>query len=121
MIKKYWYSHSWSEFEVQSLAYTILRKALYPKFLIRGEFKFSKNYCSQSRGCRVDIAIFTPWIEQAPPKLLLVIEVKKGIKSRSETQGKRYSDLLGVPYLYIRGKTDAFNILELIQPYISNI
>ncbi len=117
MIKNHWYSHSWSEFEVKALAYSILRKALYPKFLVRGEFKFPKT--QEVRGCRLDIALFLPGIEKQAPVLILAIEVKKGIKSRSEKQGKRYSELLQVPCIYIRGKEDAFNVLNLVQSYLS--
>jgi len=112
-----WYSHSWTEFEVQSLAYSILHKTLYPKFIVRGEYFFPKTEIQ--RGCKLDIAIFLPGKYKDPPKLILIIEVKKGQKSKSEKQGKRYSDRLnGIPYLYIRGKEDAYNVLNLIQPYI---
>ena len=123
MKKTHWYSNSWSEFEVQSLAYSILRKQLYPEFLVRGEFSFDYKILKQdfpgtAKGCRIDICIFKPWFGDTPPEPVLLIEVKKGDKSISEAQGKRYSTLIGVPCLYIRGQKDAYNVLDLVRPYL---
>lgn len=126
-MKKYnWYSSSWSEFEVQSLAYSILRKSLYPDFLVRGEFSFPRKIDKVTYplsggddvGCRIDICIFKPWVNKTPPVPVLLIEVKKGDKSKSTTQGERYSKLLGVPHVYVRGQKDAYNVLELVRPYL---
>lgn len=103
------YKQQWSEFEVQSLAFSILRKHLYPQFLVRGEYKFD--------GCRVDIAVFKAHKDREP-ELKLVIEVKKNPKGTTESQGIRYQDLLGVPCLYVRGSTDAYNVIHLVQPYL---
>ena len=124
--KQYLYSHSWTEFEVQALAYGILRKALYPEFIVRGEFFFprgKKSILDPTRhkvqsGYKIDIVIFRPGIDKIPPLPILLIEVKKGIKSISITQGERYQKELGIPCIYIRGKEDAFNVLQLVQEYL---
>lgn len=103
------YKQKWSEFEVQALAYGILRKNLYPDFLVRGEYKFEK--------CRIDIAIFRANKEKSP-ELVLVIEVKKSSQGKSESQGTRYQELLGVPCVYVRGIEDAYKILNIVSPYL---
>lgn len=103
------YKKQWSEFEVQSLAYGILRKNLYPDYLVRGEYKFPV--------CRVDIAIFKP---QDEPKLLCVLEVKKTEGANDDTkQLAKYRELLGVPVILIKGGKDAYNVLELVKPYLN--
>ena len=103
------YKKQWSEFEVQSLAFGILRKNLYPDYFIRGEYKFP--------GCRVDIAIFQPQPE-GDPILKLVVEVKKIAHGTGTWQKTRYESLLGVPCIYVRGGEDAYKIIELVQPYL---
>lgn len=103
------YKKQWSEFEVQALAYGILRKNLYPDYLVRGEYKFEK--------CRFDIAIFKAHPEKEP-ELRLVIEVKKNPNGYTTTQGSRYSDAAGVPCLYIRGGEEAYKVMETVQEYL---
>lgn len=100
------YKQKWTEFEVQALAYGILRKHLYPTYLVRGEYKFEK--------CRTDIAIFKAHKDKEP-ELKLVLEVKKSTTGTSVNQGNRYQELLGVPVIYIRGIDDAYKVLELIE------
>jgi len=104
------YKSQWSEFEVQSLAYGILRKNLYPNYLVRGEYKFPK--------CRIDIAIFKCTEDRANPELKCVVEIKKSSNGTSENQGLRYEDLLGVPCIYIRGGQEAYKILEKVTPFL---
>ena len=108
------YKSTSSEFEIQALAYGILRKNLYPEYLTRGEYKFKHE---DGTGSRIDIAIFkvTPGQE---PKLALVVEVKKTANGKSSRQGERYSKKLGVPYIYIRGEQDAYNALSLVKPLL---
>jgi hypothetical protein len=103
------YKKQWTEFEVQSLAFGILRKNLYPSYLIRGEYKFDK--------CRIDIAIFKP-VEGSDPELKCVVEVKKNPTGTTTSQKTRYESLLGVPCVYVRGGEDAYNVLALVEPYL---
>ena len=98
-----------SEFEVQSLAFGILRKNLYPEYLIRGEYKFTKM--------RADIAIFKAHPDKEP-ELILIVEVKKSSNGTVVSQGNRYEDLAGVPCVYVRGYNDAYKVLELVAPYL---
>ena len=104
------YKEQWSEFEVQSLAYGILRKHLYPEFLVRGEYKFPF--------CRTDIAVFKAHPDKEP-ELKLILEVKKSSQGTTITQGQRYEELLGVPCIYIRGVSDAYKVVTLAQPYLT--
>lgn len=103
------YKASWSEFEVQSLAFGILRKNLYPSYLIRGEYKFDK--------CRVDIAIFKAHPDKEP-ELKLIVEIKKSPNGHATAQGERYTHATGVPCVYVRGGSEAYKVLELVQPYL---
>jgi hypothetical protein len=103
------YNKQWSEFEVQALAYGILRKNLYPNYLVRGEYKFET--------CRFDIAIFKA-NKDSEPTLKVVLEVKKSPKGKTTSQGERYTSVAGVPCIYIRGGEDAYKVLELVHPYL---
>lgn len=104
------YRTTWSEFEVQSLAFAILRKNLYPDYLVRGEYKFDH--------CRVDIAIWKPTEDKREANLVCVVEIKKTANGTNTTQSEKYQKLLGVPCIYIRGGSDAYNAVELIKPYL---
>ena len=103
------YKKQWSEFEVQALAYGILRKQLYPEYLVRGEYKFEK--------CRVDIAIFKPHLTMEPT-LQCVVEIKKNPNGHATAQGERYTSALNVPCIYIRGGEDAYKVMEKVSPYL---
>ena len=103
------YKKQWTEFEVQSLAFGILRKNLYPDYLVRGEYKFP--------GCRVDIAIFKAHKDR-DPELKLVIEVKKNPAGYGVGQQIRYEALLNVPVIYVRGGEDAYKVVEMVHPYL---
>lgn len=104
------YKGTWSEFEVQSLAFSILRKNLYPDYFIRGEYKFPY--------CRVDIAVWKPTDDRSKANLICVLEVKKTANGKSTSQAERYNQLLNVPVIYIRGSEDAYNVLALVKPYL---
>lgn len=100
------YKAQWSEFEVQSLAFGILRKHLYPDYLVRGEYKFPT--------CRADIAIFKAHKDKEP-ELVLLVEVKKSSTGTSTSQGFRYEEALKVPCIYLRGVDEAYKILEKVR------
>lgn len=103
------YKKQWSEFEVQALAYSILRKNLYPNYLVRGEYKFT--------GCRVDIAIFKAHSDKEP-ELKLIVEIKKSPNGTGTGQQTRYQHLTGVPCIYVRGGEEAYRVVEMVQPYL---
>lgn len=104
------YKAQWSEFEVQSLAFGILRKNLYPEYLIRGEYKFPT--------LRADIAIFKAMEDREHPELRCIVEVKKSSQGQSTAQAERYTEALGVPVVYVRGGPDAYKVLDLVKPYL---
>lgn len=103
------YKKQWTEFEVQALAYSILRKNLYPEYLVRGEYKFT--------GMRADIAIFKAHPDKEP-ELKIIVEIKKSSVGTTTRQGERYESLTGVPCIYIRGGEEAYKVLELVRPYL---
>jgi hypothetical protein len=103
------YKKQWSEFEVQALAYGILRKNLYPNYLVRGEYKFDT--------CRCDIAIFKAHKDK-DPELKVVVEIKKNPNGTTTSQGIRYSEALGVPCVYIRGGEEAYKVLDTVRPHL---
>lgn len=105
------YKAQWTEFEVQSLAYGILRKHLYPSYLVRGEYKFP--------GCRCDIAIFKAH-QDKDPTLVCVVEIKKNPETWATSQGERYETLLGVPCVYVRGGEQAYKVLSMVIPHLSS-
>ena len=108
------YKALWTEFEVQSLAYAILRKHLYPTYLVRGEYQFPQ--------CRIDIAIFKPSSSKdQDPTLVCVVEVKKTVDGYDySNQQQRYEALLGVPCIYVRGGKAAYDVLALVSPHLNN-
>lgn len=103
------YKKQWTEFEVQTLAFGILRKNLYPKYLVRGEYKFP--------GCRADIAIFEAHKDKEPT-LKLIVEIKKNPLGTTIGQKIRYEALLGVPCIYIRGGEEAYKVLEKVKQHL---
>jgi hypothetical protein len=103
------YKAQWTEFEVQSLAFGILRKSLYPHFLVRGEYKFP--------GCRPDITIWKAHKEREP-ELVLILEVKKSPNGSYEGQKVRYEGIRDVPCLYIRGQNEAYKVMSLVGEYL---
>ncbi len=105
------YKKQWSEFEVQALAYGILRKNLYPKYLVRGEYKFDR--------CRCDIAIFEATADKDNPVLKCVVEIKKNPYGQATAQGVRYEEELGVPCVYVRGGQEAYQVLAAVTPHLT--
>lgn len=101
------YNNKWTEFEVHAMCYGILRKHLYPGYLVRGEHRFP---C----GNIPDISVWKANKDEEPT-LKFTIEVKRSALSRSELQGKRYEESLGVPCVYIRGKEDAYKIISKVS------
>jgi len=96
----------YSEFEVQALAYWRLKAVFHDN--VRGEYKVKRREEGKF-GARLDIVIF-----DNQGKMALVIEVKKSDKGYKETQGIRYAELTGCPYMYIRGIEQADNAVELV-------
>lgn len=102
------YKEAPSEFEVQSCAYGILKSTLSEEYCVRGEYKLPYM--------RADICIW----KKSPEghQLILVIEVKKNPYGTATRQGERYENICQCPCIYVRGFKDAYEILDLVQPYL---
>ncbi len=103
------YSKQWTHFEVQTLAFGILRKHLFPAYLVRGDYKFPT--------VRADIAIFKNYPTR-DPELKLVIKVEPTNTSSDISEGLSWSRELGVPYVYIRSGHEAYKCLDFIRPLL---
>ena len=107
------YNKIWTKFETQALAYSLLRKHLYPQYLVRGDYKLDQ--------LRADIAIFKANYG-TEPTLRLVIHVAAS-KAPHETTNKTgdhelLTEYQGIPVIKICGGEPAYNILKIVSPYL---
>ena len=93
------YSRQWTQFETQSLAYGLLRKALYPNYLVRGD--------------QGKINIYKPTDDHNNPTFLRSIEIQASMKKGDESFSVHPDGVIKLV-----GGTYASNIVELIKPYI---
>ena len=103
------YTQGWTEFEIQSLAFSLMRKHLYPAFLIRGDY--------QLEGCRAPIAVFKANKGQGPT-LKLIVEVKQPDDAVPSGNLKSYAETLGVQYVLIAGLKEAYKAVEKVQEHL---
>ncbi len=96
-------------FEVQSLAFGILRKNLYPGYLIRGNYKFPK--------LQADIAIFKAH-EDKDPTLSLILQVKSSKQGYETAPTSRFEPLTSCPMVFVNGYDDAYKVLQLVSPHL---
>jgi hypothetical protein len=97
------YSKQWTDFETQSLAFGFLRKALFPKYLVRG-------YSDEIR-------IYTPTADSTNPDLKLILKVKAS-PSKDDSLFKLIDPEEGVMTFLLVGGDKAFAVTELLKPYI---
>ena len=90
------YSKLWTQFETQSLAFGLLRKALYPTYLVRGYL-----------GC---ICIYKPTLDQYNPTKLLTIQI-----SASESKNQCGFFQKSPQEWLMVGGDDAWKIVELVK------
>ena len=107
------YNKIWTKFETQALAYSLLRKNLYPQYLVRGDYKLDT--------LRADIAIFKANYG-AEPTLRLILQVVAS-KSPHESTNKTatHENLTphqGIPVIRICGGEPAYNILNIVSSYL---
>ncbi len=97
------YSKSWTQFETQSLAFAVLRKTLYPEYLVRGDHG--------------QIKIYKPTVNTSAPILKLIVKVEA-----SAAQENCKAELLAaqdnIPVLLIVGGTTAYGAADLVKPYL---
>lgn len=97
------YNKLWTQFETQSLAFAILRKSLYPEYLVRGE----QGY----------ITIYKPTADTRNPiqKVVLHVEASSDPKHSSfESIGVREN----IPHFKLIGGDTCYKATELITPYL---
>jgi hypothetical protein len=94
------YSKLWTQFETQSLAFGVLRKALYPTYLVRG-------YHGK-------IVIYRPTQDEYNPIPVLTVTVSAS-ESKAQSGFFRKEDN---EYLLIGGG-DAWNIANLVKPLLT--
>lgn len=94
------YSKLWTQFETQSLAFGILRKNLYPKYLVRGYNGY--------------INILRPTENQFKPEKVLTIHVTA---SDSKAQCGFFQREDKTEFLLVGGD-GAYKINEFIKPYL---
>lgn len=106
------YNKVWTKFETHALAYSLLRKNLYPQFLVRGDYKLTTLHG--------DIVIFKA-LYGKDPLLKLIIQVKTSDASHTKDWRDSHT-VIGhyeeVPILEIVGGEAAYNIRNIVAPYL---
>jgi hypothetical protein len=95
------YSKTWTQFETQSLAFGLLRKGLFPKYLVRGDLGV--------------IDIYRPTADHKNPEKLLTIHVSA---TDSSAQSGFYESPLGPKHYVLAGGDMAWKVVELVTPLI---
>lgn len=103
------YTQSWTQFEIHSLAFSILRKHLYPSFLIRGDFKLE--------GCRADIAVFKA-NKGKPPTLKAILEIKQSDDAEPTKAIEDFAKKEQVAYILVAGLKQAYKSLDMLQEHL---
>lgn len=93
------YSKQWTQFETQSLAFGILRKALYPKYLVRGDFG--------------EIKIYRPTANHFEPTHLLTVKVQASTSGESQ----KYEQIDAKTCLVVGGN-ECYKIAEHVKPLL---
>lgn len=92
------YSKTWTQFETQSLAFGLLRKALFPKYLVRGDLGV--------------ITIYRPTADVKAPEKLVEIFV---LATDSEKQSGFYKK---DNHYVLAGGDMAWRVVELVKPLV---
>lgn len=106
------YNKVWTQFETHALAFSLLRKNLYPNYWIRGDYKLEKM--------RGDIVIFKP-LYMKPPVLKLIIQVKASDSSHTKAWNESHQivgNYEGVPVIEIIGGEAAYNIRNIVAQHL---
>lgn len=94
------YSSLWTQFETQSLAFGLLRKALYPQYLVRGDFG--------------KIEIYKALLDKNNPLHVLTINVHASTKKEDDT----FTQLDDNLFLLVGGNS-AQNVVMKIVPELT--
>ena len=90
-----------SEGDCRGAAAISIHKHLAGRVLMKAEVKIPPA-TPHGRGARLDMALYDP----TSFKMLLILEIKRRANSRAWRQGMRYSDLTGVPVIYLNGMAE---------------
>lgn len=97
------YSKLWTQFETQSLAFAVLRKQLYPEYLVRGDYG--------------NIRIYKPTVDTNNPILKLIVKVEAS-PNASDSRSELLPAQDNIPVLLLVGGTMAYSVVDLVKPYL---
>lgn len=95
------YKKTWTQFETQSLAFGLLRKALFPKYLVRGDFGF--------------ITIYRPTADTTKPEKLFSIYV---VATDTNKQSGFYPSNTHENSYVLAGGDQAWKVVDLVIPLL---
>jgi hypothetical protein len=98
------YSKIWTQFETQALAFAILRKQLYPTYLVRGD--------------QTGIRVYKPTLDTMNPVLELIVLVEASTSAEESSSQVLPPEDEGVPILKVRGGSTAYNVVALVKPLL---
>lgn len=105
------YNKIWTKFETHALAFSLLRKHLYPNYWVRGDYKLET--------LQGDIVLFKPAYGEPVLKLIIQVEASNAGHTKS---WENSVDLVGkygdVQILRITGGEAAYNIRNIVTPYL---
>lgn len=105
------YNKIWTKFETHALAFSLLRKHLYPNYWVRGDYKLGT--------LQGDIVLFKPSYGEPVLKLIIQVEASNAGHTKSwENSVDLVGKYDGVQILKITGGEAAYNIRNIVTPYL---
>jgi hypothetical protein len=105
------YNKIWTKFETHALAFSLLRKHLYPNYWVRGDYKLGT--------LQGDIVLFKPSYGEPVLKLIIQVESSNAGHTKSwENSVDLVGKYDGVQILKITGGEAAYNIRNIVTPYL---
>lgn len=114
----------WSEFEVQAVAWNILRAKLHKNYHVRGEYRLwfepPDDEPAIRDGIRLDIVI----ISKENDEITAILQVKRNKTGR--TRGKvhrihQQSSLSNIPLIVIEGMNEAIHIMDTVKSRVHKL
>lgn len=114
----------WSEFEVQAVAWNILRAKLHKHYHVRGEYRLwfepPDNDPESRPSVRLDIVI----INKQNDEITAILQVKKNKTGRIRGKIHRIhqsSYLSDIPLIVIEGMNDAIHIMDTLKSKVHKL
>lgn len=95
------YKKTWTQFETQSLAFGLLRKGLFPEYLVRGDLG--------------TITIYKPTADVKNPEKLLTLHV---LATDSNKQSGFYPNQESTKAYVLAGGDMAWKVVDLVKPLL---